>query len=76
MELGKIRRGLRADPNNTELLRALARHWERLGFIFCGHIQAIEEEPGACPFNSEIHDDHDPCCVCCDLCSRECGYEV
>lgn len=34
------------------------------------------EQEHECPFASEIHDDHETMCCCCEDCAHECAMEV
>jgi hypothetical protein len=34
------------------------------------------EDLHTCPFKTEIHDDHETLCDCCDYCQEQCRYEI
>lgn len=36
----------------------------------------IPNVPHTCPYASEIHDDEETLCTCCDGCTRECADDV
>ena len=40
----------------------------------CGVNQA--REPHVCPYQSDINDDDETLCDCCDDCTAECAYDV
>ncbi len=34
------------------------------------------QEPHPCPFASEIHNDDDTLCTCCERCTHECAMDI
>lgn len=40
----------------------------------CGTRPALEEHP--CPYQQEIHEDHEILCNCCDECANECAADI
>jgi hypothetical protein len=39
----------------------------------CG---AEDIEPHPCPYDSDIHDDDETLCTCCDFCLNECAMDI
>lgn len=37
---------------------------------------AASESPHPCPFASEIHDDDQSLCDCCDECTHQCAMDI
>lgn len=41
-----------------------------------GQRSLVAQEPHTCPYASEIHDDNEKLCNCCEACEYECCQDI
>lgn len=51
-----------------------ARDPQKDKFCTCNEMKGTELHP--CPYRSDVGNNSEPCCTCCDVCRRECAMDV
>lgn len=41
-----------------------------------GRMSLLSQEPHTCPYASDIHDDNETLCNCCEACEYECCQDI
>lgn len=59
-----------------ECLRATVETLRTIGEPKCDKCARRGQAPHACPYQSEIHDDSETLCTCCEACEGQCSDDV